>query len=110
MEGCRASGHQLWVWVCLRQPLSWSAKQTSLLPREALPCSQMGEPSPCPWHPSSLSCPLTSLAPGGGGAQSGLDCSLPSPAPTPHLSHCSGFALPQGFQQPPWRGVRQAPA
>lgn len=82
-EGCLEFGHQVWVWVSPRQPLCQAAKQVPSLPREALPCSQMGEPSPCSRHPCSLPCPLTSRQLVGEGwvPQSGLDGSPPSQPP-----------------------------
>lgn len=52
-EDCPASEDRLGL-VSLRQP---QRQKTSLLPREASPCSQMGAPSPCPWHLGSLPLP-----------------------------------------------------
>lgn len=55
----------------------------------------MGEPSPHPWHPCSLSCPLTSLHLVLGGRGRGCPdlawTAASHPRPAPRLSHCSGL-------------------
>lgn len=83
MEDCPVSEHRLRL-VSLRLP---QRQKTSLLPREASPCSQIGgggAAKALPLAPGLPPLPLTGQAP-----LSGLDCS-PCPSPESPLWVCPG--------------------